>query len=353
MKKSGEALYETEYEENLTVIKNINIGDIFTREQLMKIFKISGQSGIMKTNTLNCLVLVTNEENDVYEDGNVKDGKIIYTGEGLRGDQQLKRNNALIYHSKENNLPMYLFSKDKKRRYIYEGIVELVEEPYQTKEKDIEGSERLVWKFPLKVVETEYEAKEDEEISQIAGKVEEIGERYWTDKETEGELKYVEGQVKIRKYRKAEGKLERKSKPDYIAEEIVKSKQGEINEKRIYESEIKRLEHEGAKEQVKKMKEFFENRKDNEGFDILTFERNEDGMYVEKYIEVKSTKGDEGTPIDITATELEFAKENVDNYYLYRIIKSTSKDGYMKKINGKDLLNEYIFIPTTYKIYSK
>lgn len=101
------------------------------------------------------------------------------------------------------------------------------------------------------------------------------------------------------------------------------------------------------------MKEFFENRKDNEGFDILTFERNEDGMYVEKYIEVKSTKGDEGTPIDITATELEFAKENVDNYYLYRIIKSTSKDGYMKKINGKDLLNEYIFIPTTYKIYSK
>ncbi len=193
----------------------------------------------------------------------------------------------------------------------------------------------------MKVVETEYEAKEDEEISQIAGKVEEIGERYWTDKETEGELKYVEGQVKIRKYRKAEGKLERKSK------------QGEINEKRIYESEIKRLEHEGAKEQVKKMKEFFENRKDNEGFDILTFERNEDGMYVEKYIEVKSTKGDEGTPIDITATELEFAKENVDNYYLYRIIKSTSKDGYMKKINGKDLLNEYIFIPTTYKIYSK
>ena len=122
MKKSGEALYETEYEENLTVIKNINIGDIFTREQLMKIFKISGQSGIMKTNTLNCLVLVTNEENDVYEDGNVKDGKIIYTGEGLRGDQQLKRNNALIYHSKENNLPMYLFSKDKKRinkLYIY------------------------------------------------------------------------------------------------------------------------------------------------------------------------------------------------------------------------------------------
>ena len=41
----------------------MNIGDIFTRDQLMAIFKISGQSGIMKTNSLNCLVLTTSEEN--------------------------------------------------------------------------------------------------------------------------------------------------------------------------------------------------------------------------------------------------------------------------------------------------
>ncbi len=30
----------------------INVGEIFSRKQLMEIFKISGQSGIMKTNAL-------------------------------------------------------------------------------------------------------------------------------------------------------------------------------------------------------------------------------------------------------------------------------------------------------------
>lgn len=307
------------------------------------------KDGIRKTNKLNCLVIITNEENGVYRDSVLKDGKIDYTGEGQKGNQTLSGNNESIYDSKKNNLPMYLFSKDAKRRYIYEGKAELCGKPYQVKEKDVEGLERLVWKFPLQVQDMDA----DREFRRIAEKVEEIEESYFIDKEQNEELQYVDGLIEIRKYKKTENKVERKNKPDYIAEEIVKSKQGEINEKRIYEMEIKRLENEGAKEQVKRMKEFFENKKENEGFDILTFELDKNGVYVEKYIEVKSTKGDEGTPIDITSTELEFAKENIDDYYLYRVIKSTGKDRYMKKINGRDLLNEYIFIPSTYKIYSK
>ena len=109
-----------------------------------------------------------------------------------------------------------------------------------------------------------------------------------------------------------------------------------------------------AKEQVRKMEEFFENKKENEGFDILSFELNEDGEYFEKYIEVKSTKGNEGTPIDITADEIDFAKKHIDNYYLYRIINSESKDRYLKIVKGRDLFNnaDYNFIPTSYKIYS-
>ena len=107
----------------------------------------------------------------------------------------------------------------------------------------------------------------------------------------------------------------------------------------------------GALEQVKKMKDFFKNRKDNEGYDILSFELNKDGKYIEKYIEVKSTKGNEGTPIDITFTEVENAKNK--NYYIYRIINSDSKDRYFKIIKGTDLLNDYDLISTSYKIYSK
>ena len=160
--------------------------------------------------------------------------------------------------------------------------------------------------------------------------------------------------INIRKYRKTDKKIQRTKKPDYIAEEIIKTNQGIINEKVVYENEIKRLMEAEAKEQVRKMEEFFENKKENEGFDILSFELNEDGEYVEKYIEVKSTKGNEGTPIDITADEIDFAKKHIDNYYLYRIINSESKDRYLKIVKGRDLFNndDYNFIPMSYKIYS-
>ena len=109
---------------------------------------------------------------------------------------------------------------------------------------------------------------------------------------------------------------------------------------------------EDAEEQVKIMEDFFINKKENEGYDVLSFELDESGNYIEKYIEVKSTKGSESTPIDITSDEIDFARKHIDNYYLYRIINSDSKDRYLKIIKGKDYNNDYNFVPTTYKIYS-
>ena len=172
--------------------------------------------------------------------------------------------------------------------------------------------------------------------------------------EEQNDLEYRKGKINIRKYRKTDKKIQRTKKPDYIAEEIIKTNQGIINEKVVYENEIRRLMEEEAQEQVRKMEEFFNNKKENEGFDILSFELNENGEYVEKYIEVKSTKGNEGTPIDITSDEIDFAKKHIDNYYLYRIINSESKDRYLKIVRGKDLFNntDYNFVPTSYKIYS-
>ena len=100
------------------------------------------------------------------------------------------------------------------------------------------------------------------------------------------------------------------------------------------------------------MEEFFNHKKENEGFDILSFERDSNGNYIEKYIEVKSTKGSESTPIDITIDEIEFAKEHAENYYLYRIIYSDSEQRYVKVVKGVDLLRNYQFVPVAFKIYS-
>lgn len=117
-KEKGTGLYKyIEYDRLKFIKNNISIGDKFTREQLMNIFCISGQAGMMKTNTLEALVLTTSEES-VYGDSAVEDGTIQYTGEGLEGDQTLTKNNNTLLYSKEQNIPVYLFTKDKKRKYI-------------------------------------------------------------------------------------------------------------------------------------------------------------------------------------------------------------------------------------------
>lgn len=161
------------------------------------------------------------------------------------------------------------------------------------------------------------------------------------------------GKLNIKKYNSNKKAIKHQKKIDHIAEEIANTKQGEINEKTIFEAEIQRLNAENALSQVQEMEEFFQNKVDDEGYDILSFEKDKDGNYIKKYIEVKSTQKGEETPIDITKNELEFAQKNVENYYLYRIVNSNSKDRYVKKVKGEELLKDFNFIPTKYKIYSK
>lgn len=349
--EKGLGLYKSIYYDQIKFINSINIGDTFTRDQLMAIFKISGQSGMMKTNSLHALILTTSESNGVYSDSFVENGTMIYTGEGLEGNQTLDKNNKTLYYAKENNLPVYLFSKDKNRKYTFEGKVEVYDNPYQVIEKDINNNDRLVWKFPLRVINEIKEETHDEKLDNLIFEIIEL-DNHLEIEENNCDLIFKDGPLNIRKYRKTGNKINRKNKPDYIAEAIIKNKQGIQNEKVIYEAEIKRLMAEEAKEQVKLMEEFFKNKKENEGFDILTFELDENNQYTEKYIEVKSTKGSESTPIDITAEEIEFAREHIDNYLLYRIIYSDSDQRYVKVVKGEDLFKNYNFVPTTFKIYS-
>ncbi len=350
----GTGLYKSIYYDRVEFINNMNIGDTFTRDQLMRLFIISGQSGMMKTNSLNALVLTTSEDS-IYDDSSIEDGIIQYTGEGLEGDQTITKNNKTLYYSKENNIPVYLFTKDNKKRYIFEGKVELYDKPYQVTEKDIHGKDRLVWKFPLAVIYPEYyKFEKSEKFEKIVHEITEIENKVYSDNDTTStNLEYVDGKINIRKYRKTGRKIQRTKKPDYVAEEVVKTVQGVINEKKIFEIELTRLMEEKAEKQVEEMKKFFENKKENEGFDILSFELNDNNVYVEKYIEVKSTKGGESTPIDITDDEIDFAINHIDNYYLYRIYNSDTNNPKYKIITGIELLDEssYRLVPSTYKIY--
>ena len=102
---------------------------------------------------------------------------------------------------------------------------------------------------------------------------------------------------------------------------------------------------------VEAMENFFENKKDNEGYDILSFEIDNDGNVIKKYIEVKSTKGDESTPIEMSDGELKFAEANKNNYYIYRVFNSASEVKCLKIINGNELFEKFQKVPTHYKLY--
>ena len=60
---------------------------------------------------------------------------------------------------------------------------------------------------------------------------------------------------------------------------------GDENEKRIFEIKYEKVKNAGALKEAEEMKQSFENKKDHEGHDILSFELNENGIYEKKYIE--------------------------------------------------------------------
>ena len=108
--------------------------------------------GMNKCNKTNCLVLTSDQNvGRIYGD-TFKDDYVIYTGEGLEGDQKLIRNNKTLAKSNENHLPVHLFVRliDDNGLYTYYGLVRLAGEIYTEIENDKQNKPRKVLKFPLK-----------------------------------------------------------------------------------------------------------------------------------------------------------------------------------------------------------
>ncbi len=339
---------------NNNEIDQLVIGNIYTNNDISEAFKCSNMGGMRRSKVTNSLVLITKHQEkragDIYEDEWTSDGILNYTGMGTIGDQDINyAQNKTLATAKQLGINVYLFESYKDNEYYYDGEVEVCGPIFTANEKDVDGKMRQVLKFPLRKIYSD-EDTIDQEVIEISNEVNVI-----FDKVTDNGLlpAFINAELEIRKYNNVEEKRKkiRVSKPDYISEEIVKTKNGEINEKKIFEIELEKMLELDAKEEAKKMEDFFYNRKDNEGYDILSFEQDENGNLIEKFIEVKSTKGPESTPIDITDNEINFAKEHINNYYIYRIYNSEKENNSYKILSAKDLFDKYKLIPTTYKIY--
>lgn len=146
-------------------ISDLIISHKYKRTDLMEIFQNrSFMRGMNKCNKTNCLVLTSDHRpGRVYGD-TFKDDLIVYTGEGLVGDQKMTVNNKTLYESNLNHLPVHLFIRTDED-YTYYGLVKLVGEVYTEIENDTNNQPRKVFKFPLKRIsqeEFDYETEKEE-----------------------------------------------------------------------------------------------------------------------------------------------------------------------------------------------
>ena len=130
----------------------ISQGRILDNDELCELFKCSSQGGMRRSHETNTLVIVSNHIKSIYEDKWIDD-VMHYTGMGTSGDQSLSfAQNKTLANSETNNVEVHLFEVFKLKEYFYQGIVKLHSEPYQEQQIDENGKKRLVWMFPVKLV---------------------------------------------------------------------------------------------------------------------------------------------------------------------------------------------------------
>lgn len=134
-------------------LSELQIGGSYKNEDIMRIFLVSGQGGMRKSNRANSLILFAlHNTGNPYEDTWGEDGVMNYTGMGLDGDQSIDyAQNKTLAKSRENGVDIHLFESFESREYIYRGRVKLASEPYYDRQKDSSGKDRQVVKFPLAV----------------------------------------------------------------------------------------------------------------------------------------------------------------------------------------------------------
>lgn len=131
----------------------IKVGEVLTNHEMMEKFKIANSGGMRRSLKTNSLVLIHNTIDSIYND-RWDNNELLYTGMGLKGDQDLDfAQNKTLANSKTNGVEIYLFEVKTAKKYTFIGKVKLSREPYYEKQKDEDNRERQVIIFPIKLVE--------------------------------------------------------------------------------------------------------------------------------------------------------------------------------------------------------
>jgi 5-methylcytosine-specific restriction enzyme A len=133
-------------------IPSFSIGSEVTNNQLRTEFACGIMGGMRRSKKTNSLVIISDHTKPPYDD-DWQDNTLHYTGMGLKGDQLLtSQQNKTLAESNINGVAIYLFEVFEPTKYIYQGLVELCGNPYQEIQSDLDGNNRLVWMFPLRII---------------------------------------------------------------------------------------------------------------------------------------------------------------------------------------------------------
>ena len=131
-------------------IVNLKIGSKFTNDELMKNFVVDNMKGMRYSTENHTLVLISSHKDEVYQNLWIA-GNLHYIGEGKMGDQKMTAQNKRLRDSNnDTDLEVHLFETFESDTYIYRGLVQLIDSPYQTIQLDENDTYRKVWVFPLR-----------------------------------------------------------------------------------------------------------------------------------------------------------------------------------------------------------
>jgi 5-methylcytosine-specific restriction protein A len=137
----------------MTFDPELEHGAVLTNSEVAERFECSQRGGMRRSLSTNTLVLISNHIESIYCDRWLG-STLHYTGMGRQGNQRLDATqNRTLAESPTNDVEVHLFEVDRPNEYTYRGRVRLVDDPYSEPQPDRRGQERIVWMFPLELVD--------------------------------------------------------------------------------------------------------------------------------------------------------------------------------------------------------
>lgn len=142
-------------------ISEYQIGQLYENRRIARDFRVGTQGGIRYAGGhregVRHAVVIFGEMPETPYQPRWTGSRLIFTGEGLRGDQKLSKGNLVLVKQLREGFPLYAFRKIGKNRYRYLGRMRVVGFGREV-QQDLEGKDRTVLIFELKTDPTPEES---------------------------------------------------------------------------------------------------------------------------------------------------------------------------------------------------